>query len=284
MTLLIRHPAELRALCSKARLQGKRVGFIPTMGALHAGHESLMQAARIHGADWTVVSIFVNPLQFGPNEDFTRYPRNLDADLERCKLNAVDVVFAPESDVMYPPTHTTRIEVTGTLTSTFEASIRPGHFSGVVTVVSMLFNIVGECTAVFGKKDYQQLRVIEQLVADLQLPVKILPVPTLRDADGLAMSSRNVYLSQDERSRARALPRALQSIQRNLFPMQPQAQALEEAARCVVENAFDAVDYIAIVDRQSFMQLDGLVVTPSVLVAAARIGKTRLIDNVELIP
>jgi pantoate--beta-alanine ligase len=199
--------SEIREHLDRARRDGKRIGLVPTMGALHAGHVSLIERARVE-SDFVAVSIFVNPLQFGPSEDYRRYPRPLEKDAALCAESGVDVIFAPETDDMYASPQVTFVEVTR-ITDQLCGAFRPGHFRGVATVVLKLFNIVQPEFAFFGEKDYQQLCVIHRMVNDFNLPLTIVPVPTYRESDGLALSSRNVYLSPAERAAAPALYRAL---------------------------------------------------------------------------
>ena len=204
---LLRAPDELRRACGLARSHGARVGFVPTMGALHEGHIALVRDAK-RRAGFVAVSIFVNPTQFGPGEDFARYPRDLESDLAKLASADADAVFAPDSQAMYPDGDQTRVRV-GELAASLCGPFRPGHFEGVATVVTKLFGLVGASVAVFGRKDYQQLAVIRRVVADLFLPVEVVGHPILREPDGLAMSSRNAYLSADERVRALGLSRGL---------------------------------------------------------------------------
>ena len=256
--------AEVRKICEAERAAGTRVGFVPTMGALHDGHRSLIHRARAENA-FVVVSIFVNPAQFGPHEDLDAYPRTLDEDLRLCDADGVDLVFHPDSDEVYPePSHTT-IHVGG-LTDTMEGAHRPGHFDGVCLVCTKLFDIVGPCTAYFGQKDAQQLCVIRQLVRDLDLPVDIVGCETIRDADGLALSSRNAHLSPEERARALALPRALRAI--------ADGASVDEARDLLHEVE---VDYLEMVDPDT---LEPTTRRPALVCGAVRVGKTRLIDNV----
>ncbi|HMP01012.1 MAG TPA: pantoate--beta-alanine ligase, partial [Gemmatales bacterium] len=207
MVNVVRSAAELQAAVATARGQGLRIGFVPTMGALHAGHASLIDLARAQ-AGFVVVSIFVNPAQFGPNEDFAAYPRPLEADLEVCQQHGADLAFVPSVAEIYPPGFQTFVEVAD-LERRWEGEQRPGHFRGVATVVLKLFNLVRPDVAFFGQKDAQQCRVVEQMVADLAVPVQIVIGPTIREADGLALSSRNVYLTPEQRRRAPALWQAL---------------------------------------------------------------------------
>ncbi|HEX7453569.1 MAG TPA: pantoate--beta-alanine ligase, partial [Polyangiaceae bacterium] len=208
MTLALhKSVSEFRHAANAVRRAGKRLGLVPTMGALHEGHLSLVREARARTEE-VAVTIFVNPTQFGPNEDFARYPRTLERDLELCREAGVRHVFAPDASEMYPKGERTRVHVSG-LTSALCGPHRPGHFDGVATIVSKLFAVAGECVAVFGRKDYQQLKVIERMTRDLLLPVEIVGLKTLRDADGLALSSRNAYLSVEERARALGIARGL---------------------------------------------------------------------------
>ena len=274
--------AEYRAACDALRAGGQRLALVPTMGALHHGHQALMRAARTV-ADHVAVSIFVNPTQFGPSEDFQRYPRDLDGDLAACAAVGVDLVFSPDVQQMYPAGDSTRVRVGG-LTDNWCGKSRPGHFEGVATVVSKLFAATGPCSAVFGRKDYQQLQVVKRMTVDLLLPITIVEHPTQRDPDGLATSSRNRYLSAEERERALALPRALAAAGRAF-------QAGERSAArigAIVDGALAApgvvVEYAAVVDAASLEpQRDGLL-EPGVaaVLLAARVGGTRLIDNLVL--
>ena len=207
--MIVRTPDELRALCNDARAARKRVAFVPTMGALHDGHLALVRAAR-ETADFVVVSIFVNPTQFGPNEDFARYPRDLEGDANKLAPARVDAVFAPEPAAMYVAGEETRVRV-GALAEPLCGAFRPGHFEGVATVVAKLFALVGPSVAVFGRKDYQQLAIIRRMAADLFMPVTVVGHPIVREADALAMSSRNAYLGADERARALCLSRGLRA-------------------------------------------------------------------------
>jgi pantoate--beta-alanine ligase len=252
------------------------------MGALHAGHLSLVREARAR-ADWVVTSIFVNPTQFGPNEDYAKYPRDLDGDV--AKLEGCDAVFAPEQAAIYLPGDETRVRV-GALAESLCGPHRPGHFEGVATVVTKLFGIVGACTAVFGKKDYQQLAIIRRIVADLFMPVTVVGVPIVREADGLAMSSRNAYLSSDERKRALALSWGLAAATRAFEGGERRAGALRDAALAIVKPAATSIDYVTIAEPDSLVPYDdqprASVGDRALLALACRIGTTRLIDNVVL--
>ncbi|WP_188189226.1 pantoate--beta-alanine ligase [Nonomuraea sp. SYSU D8015] len=260
----------------KARAGGE-VALVPTMGALHEGHRSLIRLARAR-ADQVVVSIFVNPLQFGPNEDFSRYPRTFDADLEVCRAEGVDVVFHPSAEDMYLPDRQVSLR-SGRMGEIVEGAARPGHFDGVLTVVLKLFNLVQPDVAIFGQKDAQQLALIRRMVADLDVPVEIVGAPTVREPDGLAMSSRNRYLSADDRQVALALSRALHQGAAESTPSRIRVAAME-----VLDAAGPrlVVDYLALVDPATFTEVDESYAGPAVLAVAARVGSTRLIDNVTL--
>jgi pantoate--beta-alanine ligase len=263
---LVRRVADVRAALEPARRAGERIGLVPTMGAFHAGHLALMEAARAE-SDVVVVSLFVNPTQFTAPDDLARYPRDEATDAALAASAAVDVLFAPSSEDLYPAGFDTWVDV-GALGSILEGAHRPGHFRGVATVCTKLFSIVGPAVAWFGQKDAQQVAVVRRVVADLDLPVGIAVVPTVRDHDGLALSSRNVFLTPDERETARALPRAMEA---GLAAHRIGADPVS-AARQVLDAARDiSVDYVAV----------GAFDVPT-LVAAIRVGSTRLIDNVRL--
>ena len=274
--------AELRAACDRARADGKVVGLVPTMGFLHDGHRSLMRAAR-RDTGFVVVTIFVNPLQFGAGEDLDRYPRDLDRDLAACEREGVDVVFAPTRREMYPagPPATT-VHVDG-LTSSMCGAARPTHFDGVTTVVTKLFAITGPCRAYFGQKDAQQLAVIARMAADLNLPVEVVGCPLVRENDGLAMSSRNAYLSSAERTAALVLNRALVHAARSVA----NGERDPAAVRTQIENEV-ATEPLVELEYVEVRDLHDLTPAPKplegdVLIAlAARVGPTRLIDNVML--
>jgi pantoate--beta-alanine ligase len=268
-------PTGMAAVTRTLRAAGRRVALVPTMGALHEGHRELMRhARRIPGAGVTAVSIFVNPLQFGPNEDLARYPRPLDADLAACREEGVELVFLPGVADMYPEGADTVVSP-GALGAELEGAVRPGHFPGVLTVVSKLFHIVGPDVAFFGEKDYQQLILIRKMVRDLHFPLSIAGVPIVREADGLALSSRNVYLSPEERRRALVLSRALRAGA-GVSAHGPDA-VLATAREVLDEEPEVAVDYL---------QLRGPDLGPTPaggqarLLVAARVGATRLIDNI----
>jgi pantoate--beta-alanine ligase len=277
---IVKTPDEARAACDAARARGDRVGLVPTMGALHEGHVALVREARRHAA-FVMCSIFVNPTQFGPNEDFAHYPRDLEGDVR--KLEGVSVVFAPEIAAMYPPGDETRVNV-GPLAAHLCGPHRPGHFEGVATVVTKLFAIAGPCTAVFGKKDYQQLAILRRVATDLFFPAKVVGHPIVREPDGLAMSSRNAYLSADERARARSLCRGLSSAARAFAAGERRAGALRALAASEVERVATSVDYVTLADADALVPFgdERTVGDRAVLAIACRIGKTRLIDNIVL--
>jgi len=278
-TTVVADIAPLREAVAEARRCGRTIGLVPTMGALHAGHLSLIQAARLE-TGFVVVSIFVNPTQFGPNEDFNRYPRPLERDLELCRAAAVDVVFHPQPEVMYPPGYRTFVEVTG-LQDVLCGAARPGHFRGVATVVLKLFNLVQPDRAYFGQKDAQQVRILQQMVRDLNVPVEIRVCPIVREADGLALSSRNEYLEAEERRRATVLYRALTEARRRIEAGERDAAVVQQTMKEQIACTPGAVlDYAAVVDADSLQALDRIVAERPVLLAlAVRFGGTRLIDN-----
>ncbi|GAA2210361.1 pantoate--beta-alanine ligase [Nonomuraea monospora] len=260
----------------KARRAGT-VALVPTMGALHEGHRSLIRQARVR-ADQVVVSIFVNPLQFGPNEDFSRYPRTFDADLEVCREEGVDVVFHPAADDLYAADRQVSVSA-GEMGRVVEGAFRPGHFDGVLTIVLKLFNLVQPDLAVFGQKDAQQLALIRRMVADLDLPIEILGAPTVREPDGLALSSRNRYLSDGDRQVAVTLSRALRAGAARFTPAE-----IRQTARAVLDEAGPGLDldYLALVDPATFAEVSEGYEGLAVLAVAAKVGSTRLIDNVTL--
>jgi pantoate--beta-alanine ligase len=272
MTELVHTRADLAV--ARGRMAGT-VAVVMTMGALHEGHLELMRAARAR-ADHVLVTIFVNPLQFGPNEDFDRYPRSFDSDLEACRAEGVDLVFAPDRDEMYPGGSPLVRVAAGPLGEILEGAIRPGHFDGVLTVVCKLFLLTRADLAFFGEKDYQQLTLIKRMVRDLEIPVDVRGVPTVREPDGLALSSRNRYLSADQRRAALALSRAL----REGAAQADADSALSAANKILSEGTGIAVDYLALTDP-------ALGPAPAEgstrLLVAARVGTTRLIDNVPLV-
>jgi pantoate--beta-alanine ligase len=269
--------AEYAAL--RSRLDGDaatRVVYIPTMGALHAGHRSLIKLAESLG-EVVVVSIFVNPLQFGPGEDYARYPRPLEDDLQVCEAEGVDMVFVPSVSDLYPPGRQVTVDV-GTLGSVLEGGSRPGHFSGVLTVVLKLFNIIRPQVAVFGQKDAQQLACIQRMVIDLNLAIEIVGAPIVREPDGLALSSRNIFLSVSERAVARSLSAALEKAATQASVPSARAAAYEVLDRAEAEPCFE-LDYATIVNPATFAEVPDDHVGPGTFVVAARVGGTRLIDN-----
>jgi len=278
---LARTIEETRSTIRTARIHGATIGFIPTMGFLHAGHLSLIDVARESGATFVAVSIFVNPKQFGPNEDFTRYPRDEERDAELLRGAGVDLLFLPEVQVMYPPGASTAVSVSG-VSGPLEGARRPGHFAGVATVVAKLFNIIQPDLAVFGRKDAQQCAVIERMTRDLDLPLRLVFGETTREPDGLAMSSRNAYLSSDERARAPVLHRALRAGQEAVTHGIHDTAAVEQLMhRVVTEERGVEVDYLAVVDPQTF-EAPVDFARELLLAGAIRIGRTRLIDNLRV--
>jgi len=274
---------EARRRVAEARAQGKIIGLVPTMGALHEAHLTLMRRARAE-CGFVVVSIFVNPTQFVAGEDFERYPRDMAGDAKLCGSVGVDLVFAPEVREVYPPGDSTRVEVMGTLVEGMCAPHRPGHFRGVTTVCARLFNIVAPDNAYFGEKDYQQLQIIKRMVRDLKLPLTIVPIATVREPDGLAMSSRNAYLSSEERKAAPILHRGLRVGEDAAEAGEREAAAIIAAARKVIEAAPRVkLQYLELRDAETLENVARLC-RPAVLAVAALVGKTRLIDNVVIGP
>ena len=270
--------AELTGLRSEVPA-GHRVGFVATMGALHAGHASLIEQARAL-SDTVVVSIFVNPLQFGPGEDYARYPRPLEADLERCAELGVDLVFVPAVGDLYPPGRQVSVSA-GTMGTVLEGLVRPGHFDGVLTVVLKLLNLVRPQVAVFGRKDAQQLACIERMVVDLNLDVRIVGAPTVREPDGLALSSRNVFLSPADRGLATSLASALEKAAAQEHLSAALDAAWEVLDKASLEPEF-VLDYVAAVSPETFAEVTTDLGGDVLLVVAARVGATRLIDNTVL--
>jgi pantoate--beta-alanine ligase len=275
-------PAALQAWAQEVRARGETIGFVPTMGFLHDGHISLMHIARPN-CDHLVVSIFVNPLQFGPDEDLDRYPRNESGDAARCVDAGVDVLFFPTPATMYPEGFQTRVKA-GPLASPLCGASRQGHFDGVVTVVLKLFNIVLPHRAVFGAKDYQQFQVIDAMVRDLNLPVVIEAGPIVRETDGLAMSSRNAYLSDEERRQALCLHDALGRAEAQVAGGERDVAKILARARGIISaQALANIDYVELLDAEHLTPIQWLE-RPAVLAFAVRFGKTRLIDNRVLSP
>jgi pantoate--beta-alanine ligase len=272
--------APLRAWTGAQRASGRRIGFVPTMGSLHEGHLALVDEAR-RRSDTVMLSIFVNPLQFGPSDDLDRYPRNLERDRALAQSRGVDALFVPPVEVMYPSGSEVRV-VPGATGERWEGAARPGHFAGVLTVVAKLFHLIQPEVACFGRKDLQQLTLVRQMVRDLDWPIEIVPVATVRESDGLALSSRNAYLGPEERRSAVALSRALQSAQRAWRAGETRSDVLERQMReTLSEYPVVLVEYIAVTEPESLEPVR--VVDPTTVIAiAARIGRTRLIDNVVL--
>jgi pantoate--beta-alanine ligase len=268
--------AEMRDYVRSARVRGAAVGVVPTMGALHEGHLTLVDACR-RECEVVIVTIFVNPTQFGPSEDFARYPRTLEADVALLAKRGADVVFAPETTAMYGPQHATKVEVAGPALP-LEGAFRPTHFSGVATIVLKLFNVVPADRAYFGRKDYQQVLVVRRMIADLDVPVEIVTCPIARDSDGLAMSSRNVYLSAAERERALSLSRALRQASAMVDNGERDVKEIVATMCKTLEAADVALDYVAICHAETLAPLER-VSAPAVALVAGRVGSTRLIDN-----
>jgi pantoate--beta-alanine ligase len=274
--------SDVRRAVASARAQGKTIGFVPTMGALHSGHMSLV-AEACQRTDEVLVSVFVNPTQFGPDEDFERYPRRIDGDLRMLDAEGVEYVFVPTAEAMYESEALVTVDP-GPLAQRWEGEVRPGHFSGMATVVAKLFNIVRPDMAFFGEKDYQQLAIVRRLAIDLDMGVDVVGCPTVRDSDGLALSSRNAFLSHEERERARALPHALEAAQQAFAQGERDGEALGIAMRqAAVASAPGALrlDYAAVVDAETLEPL-ATVDRPARAIIAGQVGGTRLIDNREL--
>lgn len=268
---------EMQSLCESLRLSGKRISFVPTMGYFHEGHLSLMKEAR-KTADFVVVSIYVNPTQFGPKEDFSKYPRDFERDAQMARSVGVDVIFFPENTEMYPDAYQTYVDVEK-VTQNLCGLSRPGHFRGVTTVCCKLFNIVKPHTAIFGKKDFQQLAAIKRMVSDLNLDLEIIGLPTFREPDGLAMSSRNVYLSKEERSSALNLVGALKLTQKLYADGERNAAVMMKQAEKLIKSAeFTDIDYIKICDTATLEDVNEIR-GETVMALAVKVGKTRLIDN-----
>jgi len=273
---------EISSFCRKGRAEGRTLGFVPTMGALHEGHLSLIRRARAEN-DIVVVSIFVNPTQFGPGEDLEKYPRTFEDDARQCEKCGVDAIFAPPEEEIYPEGYDTYVEQ-DKLTRVMCGASRPGHFRGVLTVCCKLFNIVGPHVAYFGQKDYQQAVVIRRMVADLRMPLRIEVCPTVRETDGLAMSSRNRYLSPSQRADALCLSRALDLAGEMAARGVADAGEIIQAMKDLIAKVESAtIDYIVIADPDTLKPLEKIA-TRSLAALAVRIGRTRLIDNTMIKP
>ena len=273
---IIRDIAMLHRAVTALKQGGKSVALVPTMGSLHNGHLSLVRMAR-RVADHAVVSIFVNPTQFGPNEDFDAYPRDEARDAAMLAQEGTGLLWAPDVATMYPGGHSTHIEVAG-LGADYCGAARPGHFDGVATVVAKLFNQVRPDVAIFGEKDWQQLAIIRRMARDLDFGIDIMGAPIARDSDGLALSSRNAYLSKEQRAAATAFPDALSTATEAIAGGADVGETLAKAEAAIIKGGFDSVDYVALADADSLERLS-VFRAPARLLAAARIGKTRLIDN-----
>ena len=271
---------ELRAWVRSQRAAGRRIGLVPTMGYLHEGHLTLVDEAS-RRADAVILTIFVNPLQFGPGEDLGRYPRDLPRDRALAHARGADAIFVPSADVMYPPGSEIRV-VPGRTADRWEGAARPGHFAGVLTVVAKLFHLIEPDLACFGQKDIQQLTLVKRMVRDLDWPLEIVEVPTVREADGLALSSRNAYLSPEDRARAVVLSRSLEAAHRAFCEGERRAAVLEQRMRQELSTEPQvAVEYIAIAEPEALepvTTVDGR----TVVAIAARVGKARIIDNIRL--
>lgn len=278
---IVRTIADLRALLRPLRAEGKRIGFVPTMGFLHEGHGTLIRQSAAR-CDATVVSIFVNPTQFGPGEDLASYPRDLEKDQSLCLEAGAGVLFLPEAAEIYPTGFQTHVEP-GRLAEPLCGRFRPGHFRGVVTVVAKLFNMVQPDLAFFGQKDFQQTAVVRRMARDLNMPVDIVVVPTVREADGLALSSRNAYLDEGARRRALCISQGLLAAKAAFDGGEHAAARLIEIARDLLAGV-DSIQYLELVDTQNLEPIQGQVDRTAALCAAAYVGSTRLIDNVLLAP
>jgi pantoate--beta-alanine ligase len=272
--------AEMHTFSGLNRRQSRKLGFVPTMGFLHEGHLSLMRRAREEN-DIVVVSIFVNPTQFGPQEDLDRYPRDAEGDRAKCKAAGVDVLFMPQASEMYPGKPVVFVTVEG-VSDVLEGAVRPGHFRGVATIVAKLFNIVQPHRAYFGQKDFQQCVVIKRMGAGLDLDVEVVVLPTKREQDGLAMSSRNSYLNEDERRVASTIWRALSEGERLFRTGQRQAPVVQDAVRSILSREPGiSIDYVEIVDPFTLVP-QSVIESRAVILIAVRVGRTRLIDNLQL--
>jgi len=277
----INHISEMQALAGSFRKQGRRIGFVPTMGFLHEGHLSLIRQARLE-FDIVVVSIFVNPTQFGPAEDLDRYPRDKDGDLAKCKSVGVDIVFIPDAKEMYSEKYSVFVTVEG-ISDILEGAIRPGHYRGVATVVAKLFHIVKPHAAFFGQKDYQQCIIIKRMVKGLNMDVEISVQPTVREGDGLAMSSRNAYLSAEDRRAAAVIFRALSAAEHLVKSGVKEPEQVKNKVQAMLQEQKSLnIDYIQIVDPETLAPLTNIL-NSMVILVAVRLGNTRLIDNMQIL-
>ena len=277
MMLICRDLMSLRAASAALRSNGRRLGLVPTMGALHDGHLSLLAAARAQGADAVAASIFVNPLQFNANDDLARYPRDEDGDLAKLRAAGCDLVWLPPVEAMYPPGSASVIEVAGP-SQGFEGDARPGHFRGVATVCAKLFLQTSADIAAFGEKDWQQLQVVTRMARDLDIPIHIQPVPTMREADGLAMSSRNRFLTAEERATAPILYQVMRDVARDITAGGAVPEILAAGRAPLIAAGF-APDYLALVVAETLEPLTQKSAAPMRLLAAAKLGSVRLLDN-----
>jgi len=279
--LVVNTITELRQILATQRQAGRTIGLVPTMGCLHEGHLALVKRARSE-ADFTIVSIFVNPTQFGPNEDFSKYPRTFEADCDACDKASVDLIFAPSVEEFYPQNAHTWVDVEK-VTAGLCGAFRPGHFRGVSTVVAMLFNVIQPTCAVFGRKDLQQCVVIKQMVHDLHIPVKVIVDETVREPSGLALSSRNRYLTPEELHKATAIPAACKVAQDLVLKGETNPILIEKAAfKRLTQDASLRVQYLKVVHRETLSEVTKIIPGECVLALACYLGNTRLIDNVDL--
>lgn len=277
--MILKTIKEVRELVKQWKKEGLSLGYVPTMGALHEGHQSLMERAVLEN-DRVIASVFVNPTQFGPNEDFDAYPRNLEKDYALCKKVGVHAVFAPDPEELYHPDRAVTIHISG-LTDVLCGSKRPGHFDGVCLVVSKFLHIIQPEKAYFGQKDAQQVAVIKRMVRDLNIDAEIVPCPIIREADGLAKSSRNMYLSQEERKAALILSKSLEIAKGILEKGERNASVLKAAMlSSIIQEPLARIDYVEIVDSESLENIDGEINDSILIPLAIFIGKTRLIDNI----
>jgi len=279
---ILRIPRIAQDSCKKHLQRGRSLGFVPTMGALHDGHLNLVKRAKMEN-DITIVSIFLNPLQFGPSEDLEKYPRDIDEDIKKLRREDIDILFLPDNNLMYPKGFSTHIEV-GSLSEKLCGKFRPGHFKGVATVVSKLFNIIKPTRAYFGQKDFQQTVIIKRMVKDLNFDVDIIVCPTIREHDGLAMSSRNVYLDMEQRSTARVLNQCLNNAAEAVKTGTTSGEAIREMMRQTLlsEPLISQIDYASVYDPETLEEADEIK-GDMLLAVAVRMGNTRLIDNILLL-